>query len=115
VDELKADNKEEGKVTSQSMMENTVEPLQGHSLPLIRPRVSTPIEIYLLQVQLGEEAPKLSHHAPIEIGVVLVRSIHNEIKITRHFPRAGVKVPDVLQLLEEKSTCPHPTADHKPR
>jgi hypothetical protein len=38
----------------------------------------TPIEIEILEVQLREEATELSHHTPIEVGVVLVRSVHDE-------------------------------------
>jgi hypothetical protein len=62
----------------------------------------TPIEIEILEVQLREEATELSHHTPIEVGVVLVRGVHDEVKITSHCSRAGVKVPDVLQLWRNK-------------
>jgi hypothetical protein len=61
--------------------EHSIKSNNRGGLPLVGPRVPPPVEIDLLQLTIVQESPEASHHAAMEVIVVIILVPVDHVKV----------------------------------
>lgn len=74
---------------------------EGRGRLLVGPRVSASVEVDLLEREVVEDAPEVTHHAAVQVASVLVFISEYEIEVATRHPWSRAVYANVAQLLQE--------------